>query len=100
MNSNHILQREDSAMNLQDEFNRIKYAIQQVALSIYSKLQSTEGIVTLLLTTILVGYGMLTLNGSINMHTVLTPIMLVGFLFTNINCGNFTSKKRGAPWLL
>jgi RHS repeat-associated protein len=95
------LQREDSAMNLQDEFNRIKYAIQRVALSITTTLNSTVGIVTLLLLTILVGYGMLTLNGSINIHTVLTPIMLVGFLFTNINCGNFTSKKKGeAPWLL
>jgi RHS repeat-associated protein len=84
-----------------EEYNQMKYAIQQVALSIYSKLQSTEGVLSLLILCLSVGYVLLTLNNSITFSTVLTPVMLVGFLFTNINCGNFTSKKRGeAPWLL
>jgi RHS repeat-associated protein len=99
------LQREDAFAGFWDrietEMSKVKYSVLRELLSITTTLNSTVGIVTLLLLTILVGYGMLTLNGSINMHTVLTPIMLVGFLFTNINCGNFTSKKRGeAPWLL
>jgi hypothetical protein len=100
------LQREDAfgmgfQGSIEREMSKVKYSVLRGLLSIATSLNSTVGIVTLLLLSIVVGYGMLTLNGSISMHTVLTPVMLVGFLFTNINCGNFTSKKRGeAPWLL